>query len=209
MLQQTIIEELQFQPTIADPDVYRRCNRKPSGEEYWELLLVYVDDILIISHEAKKHLEKLVTFYEFNLASVGPPTRYLGANVSKVTIPGDSSGSEYCAISSRSYVQNAVKNVKEMLQSEGGLKAQAKTPFMSGYRPEQDVTNELDSELSSRYSQLIGILRWMVELGRVDIYHEVSVLSKYLALPRAGHLETVYHIFAYLNKHVLLQNHTY
>jgi hypothetical protein len=83
MLQQTIVEELGFQPTIADPDVYRRCNRKPSGEEYWELLLVYVDDILIISHEAKKHLEKLGTFYEFNLASVGPPTRYLGANVSK------------------------------------------------------------------------------------------------------------------------------
>jgi hypothetical protein len=74
-------------------------------------------------------------------------------------------------------VQNAVKNVKEMLQSEGGLKAQAKTPFMSMYRPELDVTNELDSELSSHYSQLIGILRWMVELGRVDIYHEVSVLS--------------------------------
>jgi hypothetical protein len=88
-----------------------------------------------------------------------------------------------------------------MLQSEGGLKAQVKTPFMSGYRPELDVTNELDSELSSRYSQLIGILRWMVELGRVDIYHEVSVLSQYLALPRAGHLEAVYHIFAYLNKH--------
>jgi hypothetical protein len=133
MLQQTIIEELQFQPTIADPDVYRRCNRKPSGEEYWELLLVYVDDILIISHEAKTHLEKLGMFYEFNLASVGPPTRYLGANVSKATIPGDPSGSEYWAISSRSYVQNAVKNVKEMLQSEGGLKAQAKTPFISGY----------------------------------------------------------------------------
>jgi hypothetical protein len=201
MLQQTIIEELQFQPTIADPDVYRRCNQKPSGKEYWELLLVYVDDILIISHEAKKHLEKLGTFYEFNLSSVGPPTRYLGANVSKVTIPGDPSGSEYWALSSRSYVQNAVKNVKEMLQSEGGLKTQAKTPFMSGYRPELDVTNELDSALSSRYSQLIGILRWMVELGRVDIYHEVSVLSQYLALPRAGHLEAAYHIFSYLNKH--------
>jgi hypothetical protein len=41
MLQQTIIEELGFQPTIVDPDVYRRCNRKPSGEEYWELLLVF------------------------------------------------------------------------------------------------------------------------------------------------------------------------
>jgi hypothetical protein len=42
----------------------------------------------------------------------------------------------------------------------------------------------------------------MVELGRVDIYHEVSVLSQYLDLPQAGHLEAVYHIsFSYLNKH--------
>jgi hypothetical protein len=201
MLQKTIIEELRFQPTIADPDVYRRCNRRAGGEEYWELLLVYVDDILIVSHEAKTHLDKLGSFYEFNLSSVGPPTRYLGANVSKATIPGDSSGCEFWALSSRTYVQNAVKNVKEMLRPEGGLKAQAKTPFMSGYRPELDVTDELDSDLSSRYSQLIGILRWMVELGRIDIYHEVSVLSQYLALPRAGHLEAVYHIFAYLNKH--------
>jgi hypothetical protein len=72
---------------------------------------------------------------------------------------------------------------------------------MSGYRPELDVTDELDSNMSSRYSQLIGILRWMVELGRVDIYYEVSVLSQYLALPRVGHLEAVYHIFSYLWKH--------
>jgi hypothetical protein len=88
-----------------------------------------------------------------------------------------------------------------MLQLEGGSKGQAKTPFMLGYRPELDVTNELDSELSSSYSQLICILRWMVELGHINIYHEVSVLSQYLALPRQGHLEAAYHIFAYMNKH--------
>jgi hypothetical protein len=41
----------------------------------------------------------------------------------------------------------------------------------------------------------------MVELGRVDIYYEVSVLAQYLALPRIGHLQAVYHIFSYLNKH--------
>jgi hypothetical protein len=41
----------------------------------------------------------------------------------------------------------------------------------------------------------------MVELGRIDIYHEVSVLSQYLASPRVGHLNVVYHIFAYLHKH--------
>ena len=31
--------------------------------------------------------------------------------------------------------------------------------------------------------------------------YEVSVLSLHLALPRQGHMEMVYHVFAYLNKH--------
>ena len=48
---------------------------------------------------------------------------------------------------------------------------------------------------------LIGILRWTVELGRVDIAYEVSMLSSYVANPREGHLEQMYHIFAYLKRH--------
>ena len=48
----------------------------------------------------------------------------------------------------------------------------------------------------------IGVLRWMVELGRVDIITEVSMLAPQLANPREGHLEAVYRIYAYLdNKH--------
>jgi hypothetical protein len=35
----------------------------------------------------------------------------------------------------------------------------------------------------------------------VDIYTEVSMLSQHLALPREGHLEAAYNIFAYLNDH--------
>ena len=46
------------------------------------------------------------------------------------------------------------------------------------------------------------MLRWAVELGRIDILHEVSLLSSHLALPREGHLEAVYGVFAYLNKHL-------
>jgi hypothetical protein len=37
-----------------------------------------------------------------------------------------------------------------------------------------------------------------VELGRIDILTEVSMLSSHLCLPREGHLEAVYHLFAYL-----------
>jgi hypothetical protein len=64
-----------------------------------------------------------------------------------------------------------------------------------------DVSPVLGSELASRYQQLIGILRWAVEFGRVDILLEVSLLSSYLCQPREGHIEAVYNIFAYLENH--------
>ena len=41
----------------------------------------------------------------------------------------------------------------------------------------------------------------MCELGRVDILHETSILSQYLASPREGHLQQAINIFHYLDKH--------
>jgi hypothetical protein len=38
----------------------------------------------------------------------------------------------------------------------------------------------------------------MVELGRIDIETEVSMLSSYLAYPRKGHLENALHVMGYL-----------
>ena len=81
------------------------------------------------------------------------------------------------------------------------LKSTARNPFATGYKLELDFTPELNDELGSRYLQLIGILRWAIELGRIDIFVEVSQLSQHQALPRRGHLEALYHIFAYLKKH--------
>jgi hypothetical protein len=41
----------------------------------------------------------------------------------------------------------------------------------------------------------------MVKLGRVDICCEVSMLSSHLALLHEGHLQQVYHMFAYVKYH--------
>jgi len=54
--------------------------------------------------------------------------------------------------------------------------------------------------MTQRYQAYIGILRWALELGRVDIVLEVSLMSLFNALPREGHLEALYHMFAYLAK---------
>ena len=106
--------------------------------------------------------------------------------------------------SPRDYVNNAVKTVESLLVEDGEgytLKNNAKNPFPNEYKPELDVTDELPSHLVSCYLQLIGIARWAVEIGRIDIFLETSLLSQYQANPRVGHLEAAYHVFAYLKKH--------
>jgi hypothetical protein len=60
---------------------------------------------------------------------------------------------------------------------------------------------ELNDRGANQFQEVIGILRWMVELGRIDIATPVALLSSFLAMPRRGHLEAAYHIFAYLKLH--------
>jgi hypothetical protein len=46
-------------------------------------------------------------------------------------------------------------------------------------------------------------MRWIVELGSVDIVTENSLLLSHLAYPCMGHLETALHVMAYLQyKHI-------
>ena len=107
------------------------------------------------------------------------------------------------ASSSSQYVKAAITNVKKWLENhkDWQLPPKAETPIQTSYRPEIDVTPELQSEESSYYQSLIGILRWIVELGRIDVCLEVSMMSSHVAMPREGHLRQVLHIFAYLDKY--------
>ena len=80
------------------------------------------------------------------------------------------------------------------------LPRRAETPMSSDYTPELDATTELESEGITMYQEIIGELRQAIEIGIVDIKHELSVLSSYQAAPRDGHLQKILHIFAFLKK---------
>ena len=82
------------------------------------------------------------------------------------------------------------------------LKYNASNPFPSNYRPEIDVTEELDTELLSWYLHLVGILRWSIEIGIIDIFHETLLLPQYQYNPWAGRLEALYRVFSYLKSHM-------
>jgi hypothetical protein len=102
------------------------------------------------------------------------------------------------------YVNHAVKNCVSRLQEKFAGKyripARADNPFPTDYCANTDTTELLTPEYTSFYMHLIGVLRWMVELGQVDIVTEVSMLSSYHAYPREGHLETALHIMGYVKQ---------
>ena len=44
-------------------------------------------------------------------------------------------------------------------------------------------------------------MRWLCEIGRIDILTETLLLSTYLSCPRVGHLHQALHVFKYLKDH--------
>ena len=189
-----------FTSSRADPDVWFRLSTRSTGEVYYEYVLLYVDDVLVISERAESVLTKEIgKFFVLKDESVGPPSMYLGGKLRQVELLN---GEKAWAFGSSQYVQSAVKNVYEHLARQGlKLPCKAPNPLTFDYRPEIDVSQELGEDDASYYQTLIGVLRWIVELGRIDIDCEVSMMSSHMALPREGHLKELYHIFAYLKAH--------
>ena len=74
-------------------------------------------------------------------------------------------------------------------------------PYTTGYRPDMDMFPELDANQLKLFQEMIVCLRWSIELGRADITTEVVLLSRYLDLPRRGHFDQCFNVYAYLNQH--------
>ena len=61
-----------------------------------------------------------------------------------------------------------------------------------------DVSPLLSPVEASYFQTIIGVMKWIVELGRIDIAVEVSQLSSFLAMPSQGQRVTALHIMFYL-----------
>jgi hypothetical protein len=134
---------------------------------------------------------------------VGNPDIYLGT---KLKPTGLENGTWAWRLSPSKYVAQAVKNCKKHLPNKLNncfqLPQRADNPFPYDYCPDLDLSDPLDPECSSLYLHLIGVMRWMVELGRIDIATKVSLLSSHLVYPCEGYLETALHMMSYLqHKH--------
>lgn len=51
------LDDMNFKPSRADPDAWIRPAIKLDNEKYYEYILVYVDDILAISHNPQQIMD--------------------------------------------------------------------------------------------------------------------------------------------------------
>ena len=141
-------------------------------------------------------LQRLDKYFKVKDGSIQPLDIYLGGKLKPVTMP---SGKICWGQSASKYVQETVRNLEDWLKERNGkLLTRCDTPMSTSYRPELDTLEQLDAEMMNYYQSAIGVLQWVVELGRIDITTEVSMLASQMALPQIGHLNVALHVFAYL-----------
>ena len=133
-----------FASCLADPDVWMREAQKADGTAYCDYVLLYADDALVISDNAKHILEnKIGKYFTMKPVSVGPPKIYLGGHMQKITLANEAKAWGF--ISSQ-YVQAAIHTVEEYLvKTKHKLPSKTLTPIQTSYRPEIDTTSELNA----------------------------------------------------------------
>jgi hypothetical protein len=197
------LREAGFKACKADADVWMRPAVKADGFRYYEYILCYIDDILVISQLPKSIMEALEAKYILKAGPVGEPKTYLRAKVSKYQLEhSDDPGKARWSLSVEDYINCMVKDVEIELEKVGkALLTKVRTRTMEDYRPELDRIRELGLEQATYFAGLIGIFRWCIDKGWIDIIGEVSLLSCFLSNPRKGHLQQALHVFSYLKKH--------
>jgi hypothetical protein len=69
------------------------------------------------------------------------------------------------------YLANVITVVQANLQKHNiklnSIRSNA--PMTPGYHPEVDISDPLDADAMNLYQSYVGVLRWCIELGRIDI----------------------------------------
>ena len=82
-----VIYDLGFIPSLADPDVWMKPATKSDGFRYYEYILCYVDDMLVIRDDLKAVIMGLKSVFKLKGDKAEVPDTYLGATLNKVEAP--------------------------------------------------------------------------------------------------------------------------
>ena len=132
------------------------------------MVLVYDDDILCIHKDTLVVIDYLTSFYIMKQGIMGPPYHYLGSNIEKVQTQ---EGKDLWATHRGDYCEAVIVNMEKTLTYDGKILSHygdSRRPYPSSFNPEIDTSADMDVNGVHDYQQHIGVLCWVIELGRID-----------------------------------------
>ena len=119
---------LRYTLCLADPDLWIRKVVNDNGCEYYEYMLLYLEDCLCVLGWPIEAFVRSQQVIPMKALSIFPPNIYLREKVYKVQLPKEF---EAYDISMIQYVQESVKNVEKDLHDRGlALFNKASTPLL-------------------------------------------------------------------------------
>ena len=112
------MDEMGFEYSKADPDIWFISSMKDDSIDYYQYVLLYTNNILAIMQNPEDFIRhELGNCFWVKPNSIGPPTQYLGNKVSYATLEN---GRNTWSFSSYQYVQDAVKTSSILYPKRGG-----------------------------------------------------------------------------------------
>ena len=87
-------------------------------------------------------------------------------------------------VSTKKYVNETLRKYQEKY----GQIPKQNTPMAAKEHPELDTTPLCNDKDHNEYQHIIGVCQWLIVAGRFDLCYAVSLMSRYSAAPREGHL---------------------
>ena len=105
------LDEIGYTASRGDPDVWFRPIQK-GDRKYYEYVLVYVDDLLVVSFNPMQTMDQLSATFKFKAGSIKTPESFLGEKLTLNT----NEGRNHWVISSAKYIKAACDTVQSKME---------------------------------------------------------------------------------------------
>lgn len=149
-------------------------------------LLVYVDDLLLVSNNTQliDRIKQLLMSV-FDARDLGEAVTFLGINILRDR-------------GSRTIKLIQQRHTFDVISTFGLLDAKPlSVPLSSSIKLSKEEGFPLDSS-ASQYSQMVGSLNYLATCTRPDISYSVGALSRYLSCPTSVHLQAAKGVCRYI-----------
>ena len=178
------LRTLGFVSARFDRDVWMRLRDCGDGYDY---ICTHVDDFKVVARNPGHWVDRIACI--FLIKEHGPRNYYLGNDYTH------HDGEDMWTYGCQTYATEAVARVERLY----GCLPKVSTPLpVEDCHPEMDTSPLLALDDHRKFQMLLGMLQWMVTIGRPELCTLVSSLNRFGAAPREYHLDLAVRAFGYI-----------